>query len=665
MRIALLLLSVSAIAETTAETHYLRGVQLLERREMVEAGKELEACLKLDPLSASAHHALGLVRLSEENSAGAMREFRRAIEINPSLAEAHLALGLALGQSGMLPQAAAEFRSAIRLRSNYAEAHKRLGITLRRQGDPKAALLEFQKSVDADPKDPECWYNLGVAQKGEGKLDDSLVSFRRAIALKPDFEKARYNLGIALQAQGRKQEAQQELTELKGLHNFRTNLAQSKTLILEGVEALKRGENERAYEAFDRAAQQNPTLPTAWHFMGVALARKGEEARALESWNKALELQPDFAKTHASLGLMHARRERFDQAIQEFRMAASADPDDAETHYNLGLALVRAGHTEEGHAEFNEAISLNPNYMDARMQVGNLLASNGEPVPAANVYREVIRRKPDFAEAHNNLGLALLEAGDFAGAESSFRQALKLQPGYAPALQNLNLTKPCQVSDPKAAWTIPQVSGAPDLTADPRSPIWQHAGSATIVKDCSRSLDYPELQSTVRGFWTSTDLYLLFICPYMKLNIFTPSQNDHARDKLWDRDVVEMFLGDDWTNIRRYREFEIAPTGDWIDLAIDLDHESYDKNWRSGWKTTAKIDEQAHTWYAAARIPLKAVSGQVVKEGTRWRMNLYRIDGDGPDAKRKFLCWQPTCVRNRDPNHVPENFGTLVFGRKP
>ncbi len=42
-------------------------------------------------------------------------------------------------------------------------------------------------------------------------------------------------------------------------------------------------------------------------------------------------------------------------------------------------------------------------------------------------------------------------------------------------------------------------------------------------------------------------------------------------------------------------------------------------------------------------------------------MNLYRIEGEGPDAKRHFLCWQPTCVRGRDPNHVPENFGTLIF----
>ena len=89
-------------------------------------------------------------------------------------------------------------------------------------------------------------------------------------------------------------------------------------------------------------------------------------------------------------------------------------------------------------------------------------------------------------------------------------------------------------------------------------------------KDCTHRIDYPDLASKVQGFWTDTDLYLLFTCPYRKLNIFVPPQNDRPRNKLWDRDVVEFFLGSDWNEIRRYREFEIAPTGDWIDLAIDL-----------------------------------------------------------------------------------------------
>lgn len=224
--------------------------------------------------------------------------------------------------------------------------------------------------------------------------------------------------------------------------------------------------------------------------------------------------------------------------------------------------------------------------------------------------------------------------------------------------------EPCTVTRPTATFKVPHVAGDPPLNADPTSQVWRNAAVSSISKDCSKQLDYPRLRTEVRSFWSNTHLYLLFSCPYRELNLFLPAHGGGPRDKLWDRDVVEMFLGDDWQNIRHYREFEIAPTGDWIDLAIDLDHQSDDQTWRSGWTTAAHIDQTRHTWYAAARIPLGAISASPAKPGTKWRANLYRIEGRGPDAQRHFLCWQPTCVVNRDPNHVPENFGTLVFTGK-
>jgi hypothetical protein len=233
-----------------------------------------------------------------------------------------------------------------------------------------------------------------------------------------------------------------------------------------------------------------------------------------------------------------------------------------------------------------------------------------------------------------------------------------------PMLAAQSTPAPCTADGPKATFKIEHVDGSPDLNLDPHSALWKHAASQLMWKDCSRQIAYKNLKSEIRAFWTDTDLYFLFSCPYKDLNLFLPAQGGGPRRGLWDRDVVEMFLGDDWTNIRHYREFEIAPTGDWIDLAIDLDHENYDRNWRSGWKTQARIDEKRKIWYAAAKIPLKAVTKDNVAAGTKWRMNLYRIDGLGADPQRHFMCWQPTCVQNRDPNHVPEHFGTLVFDRK-
>jgi hypothetical protein len=234
--------------------------------------------------------------------------------------------------------------------------------------------------------------------------------------------------------------------------------------------------------------------------------------------------------------------------------------------------------------------------------------------------------------------------------------------GLSPCLAQAQA--PCVVTQPMAAFAVKHVAGHPALDLDPESEAWKGAASQTMYKDCSRQIDYPNLTTEIRGFWTDTDLYLLFRCPYTVLNLFLPANNKAARVGLWDKDVVEMFLGDDWSNIRHYREFEIAPTGDWIDLAIDLDHKSYDHNWRSGWQTLAHVDEQHKVWYAAARIPLSAVSSKPVENGTKWRMNLYRIEGLGADPQRHFLCWQPTCVQNRDPNHVPEHFGTLIFNKR-
>jgi hypothetical protein len=224
----------------------------------------------------------------------------------------------------------------------------------------------------------------------------------------------------------------------------------------------------------------------------------------------------------------------------------------------------------------------------------------------------------------------------------------------------LDAPKPCSFGAP-AEFVIKHVTGNPTLDLNPDSEPWRDARSQEMIKDCSREIEYGNLRTEIRSFWTDTDLYFLFSCPYEALNVFLPAANAAPRNGLWDRDVVEMFLGDDWQNIRHYREFEIAPTGDWIDLAIDLDRKNYDKTWRSGWQTAARIDQTRKTWYAGARIPLRAVSEKPVRTDTRWRMNLYRIDGLGLDPVRHFMCWQPTCVQNRDPNHVPEHFGTLIF----
>src|SRR5947209_1349309 len=129
------------------------------------------------------------------------------------------------------------------------------------------------------------------------------------------------------------------------------------------------------------------------------------------------------------------------------------------------------------------------------------------------------------------------------------RQLALVTVSLCLAAASLPAQEVCRVQRPTASFVIHQRADGPTLSTDPHSRLWKTASSASILKDCTHVVDYPDIRSEVRGFWTATDLYLLFQCPYKELNLFLPAKGGGPRDKLWDRDVVEMFLGDDWTRI--------------------------------------------------------------------------------------------------------------------
>src|ERR1019366_9554422 len=73
-----------------------------------------------------------------------------------------------------------------------------------------------------------------------------------------------------------------------------------------------------------------------------------------------------------------------------------------------------------------------------------------------------------------------------------------------PALPALLDQEPTawQATPPTARFSISHVEASPDLSLDPQSAVWKNAKSALMVKDCSRTLGYPDLKTEIRGFWT-------------------------------------------------------------------------------------------------------------------------------------------------------------------
>jgi hypothetical protein len=208
-----------------------------------------------------------------------------------------------------------------------------------------------------------------------------------------------------------------------------------------------------------------------------------------------------------------------------------------------------------------------------------------------------------------------------------------------------------------ASDTIESKRAARDVPADtdPNSAFWRGAPAVFAERD-NFGNPVPGYPTEIRSRWTPANLYLLFICPYEQLNLKPGPTTKSETNQLWNWDVAEAFIGSDFQNIRRYKEFEISPQGEWVDLDIDLDAPHHEDGWKwnSGFEAAARIDYATKTWYGFMRIPYPAVDSRPAAAGNTLRINFFR--SQGPQPGRKMIVWQPT---NRRTFHVPEAFGTL------
>lgn len=198
------------------------------------------------------------------------------------------------------------------------------------------------------------------------------------------------------------------------------------------------------------------------------------------------------------------------------------------------------------------------------------------------------------------------------------------------------------------------------LSLDPASQFWR--GSTVTFMDKDRvgkpALSY---RTEVRTRWTKDNLYFLFVCPYEELHLKPAPDTLKETNQLWNWDVAEVFLGSDFKVIERYKEFEISPQGEWIDLDIDLHKPHHEEGWtwNSKFEVKARIDPATHIWYGAMRIPFTAIDTRPASAGNTLRINLFR--SQGPPWHSHEVAWQAPMSETF---HVPERFGLMKLVQK-
>lgn len=187
---------------------------------------------------------------------------------------------------------------------------------------------------------------------------------------------------------------------------------------------------------------------------------------------------------------------------------------------------------------------------------------------------------------------------------------------------------------------------------------WEKAAETLVDKYWSGASAPDKRHFKTRLLWSDAALYVRFEANQSEPLVVSETPNLKMKTQgLWNRDVCEIFLAPNRDEPRKYFEFEIAPSGEWLDLGIyqKEDERITDWDYASEMQSAARIDKDK-IWMAI-RIKWKAF-GKTPKAGDTWKGNIFRCVGSG--ETRGYLAWQPT--ETKTPSfHVPERFGEFEF----
>ncbi len=178
-------------------------------------------------------------------------------------------------------------------------------------------------------------------------------------------------------------------------------------LIIQGDDALSRGETFVAIEAYSGAVALKRGSMEAYLKRGEAHLRRGDTpellSAALRDLRTAHELDPGATRTLERLGDVNVQLGRFANAAEHYEAYIALDDHSPTIFYKLGLAS----------------------------------RGDGRLTRAVSALQQAVALKPDFHEAHYALGLCLKDRDELVEARAAFERAIALSPAFIPAREEL------------------------------------------------------------------------------------------------------------------------------------------------------------------------------------------------------------------------------------
>jgi hypothetical protein len=197
------------------------------------------------------------------------------------------------------------------------------------------------------------------------------------------------------------------------------------------------------------------------------------------------------------------------------------------------------------------------------------------------------------------------------------------------------------------------------VRADLGTEFWRAAQWEAISTQWNGEAVDPQWETFFAARWTGEFLYFGFHSQFQNLTMVDRPQIETRIHDLWDKeDVVEIFMAPDLRRLNCYKEFELSPSAQWIEIDLDRDRNFKNFNWDGGMESRSAVNLVRRHWQAEFRVSLESLGMKGMAAGTRVALNAFRVEL----KSQLYLAWNPTMTPKPD-FHVPQRFGRMLLSR--
>jgi tetratricopeptide (TPR) repeat protein len=399
---------------------------------------------------------------------GAIRAYEAFLARRPDVGDARANLGVAYASIGNYAKAISELERALTLGnvSNSAGVRFNLGSVYFKAAQFAKAEAVLTRVVKEQPKDKAAALMLAscyFSRDDVHKVIALLSPFESELGGDPQFA---YLLGTALI-----KDRQIESGERYAVTVMKHGDA-ALAWVMQGTARLMTGDYFQAADAFKKALDANPRLPTVNGTYGRVLQELDRPDEADEAFRREIEINPDDFEANFYHGIyLHAYEQRYEEALSFLNRALRARPDRHDVQFQIAVVFSLTERVEEAVKILESVVVRSPNSLEGHSTLTRLYVRLGRP-EAAERHRAIAERLRKDQE-----GQRFIQQGRFSEAVEVFnqlKQANKSDPRpYFFAGMALSLMK-----DSKAA--VAELSEAVRL--DPRNPMYVIPYAEALVR---------------------------------------------------------------------------------------------------------------------------------------------------------------------------------------